>query len=184
MLNGDRLGIAIGFEDEPTVVHQNSRPYRVRISVRDLARFALLYLRGGEWDGQRLLGKDLFREALAEPLPPDFPRTSGKEAEMVAEARSIGGGKDQKHHLGCLGNYWWHNRITPDGTRLLPDAPPGMYMGSGYGGRFAMIVMPELDLIVVWTDVYEHEDWTPLDEVGRFRLNETLRELLAARKSR
>ena len=102
---------------------------------------------------------------------------------MVAGARSIGGGKDQKHHLGCLGYYWWFNHVTPDGTRLLPDAPSGTFMGSGYGGRFAMIVMPELDLIVVWTDVYEHEDWTPLDEIGRFRLNETLRDLLAARIS-
>ena len=183
VLNGDLLGKAIGFEDAPTVVHRNSRPYRVRISARDQARFALLYLRGGEWDGQRLLGEELFRQVLGEPLPHDFPRTSGREAEIVAGARSIGGGMDQKHHLGCLGHYWWFNHVTPDGTRLLPDAPPGTFFGSGYGGRFAMIVMPELDLIVVWTDVYEHEDWTPLDEIGRFRLNEALRELLAARIS-
>ena len=181
VLNGDLLGKAIGFEDAPTVVHRHSRPYRVRISARDQARFALLYLRGGEWDGQRLLSEDLFRQALGEPLPLDFPRTSSQEAEMVAGARSLGGGKDEKHHLGCLGGYWWHNRVTPDGTRLLPDAPPGTFFGSGHGGRFAMIVMPELDLIAVWADVYEYEDWTPLDEIGRHRLNETIRELLAAR---
>ena len=181
VLNGDLLGKAIGFEDAPTVVHRHSRPYRVRISARDQARFALLYLRGGEWDGQRLLSEDLFRQALGEPLPLDFPRTSSQEAEMVAGARSLGGGRNEKHHLGCLGGYWWHNRVTPDGTRLLPDAPPGTFFGSGHGGRFAMIVMPELDLIAVWADIYEHEDWTPLDEIGRHRLNETIRELLAAR---
>ena len=40
-----------------------------------------------------------------------------REDEMVAGARSLGGGKDEKHHLGCLGGYWWHHRVTPDGTR-------------------------------------------------------------------
>lgn len=146
-----------------------------------MARFALLYLRGGKWQGRRVLRKDLFREAMSEPLPKDFPRTSGAEAEHLEEVESIGGGKDQKNHLGCLGYFWWFNRITPDGTRLLPDAPAGTFMGSGYGGRFAMVVMPELDLIAIWLDVRQGEDWAPLCGTGRFKVNEMIRELLQAR---
>ena len=181
VLNGGLLGAVIGFEDAPTVLHPNSRPYRIRISARDMARFALLYLRGGKWQGRRVLREDLFREAMSEPLPMDFPRTSGEEAEHLEEVESIGGGKDQKNHLGCLGYFWWFNRITPDGTRLLPDAPAGTFMGSGYGGRFAMVVMPELDLIAIWLDVRQGEDWAPLCGTGRFKVNEMIRELLQAR---
>ncbi|NCA81319.1 MAG: class C beta-lactamase-related serine hydrolase [Opitutae bacterium] len=184
VLNGELLGKALGFEHAPTVRHRNSRPHRIRISARDLARFALLYLRGGEWQGRRVLREDLFREALSEPLPMDFPRTSGEEVAHLEEVQSIGGGKDQKNHLGCLGYFWWFNRITPDGMRLLPDAPAGTFMGSGYGGRFAMVVMPELDLIAVWLDVYKETgktSWCPLSEVGRFKVNKMIRELLAAR---
>lgn len=181
VLNGELLGKAIGFEHAPTVQHRNSRPYRIRISVRDMARFAWLYLRGGEWRGRRLLRADLFAEAMSEPLPVDIPRTAGVEAAHLEAVKSIGGGKDQKGHLGCLGYYWWFNRITPDGTRLLPDAPEGTFMGSGYGGRFAMVVMPELELVAVWVDVHRGEDWTPLDGIGRYQVNELVRELLAAR---
>ena len=181
LLNGDRLGGALGFEDRPTAVHPNSPRGRIRISVRDMARFALLYQRGGVWRGRPVLREDLFREALSDPLPLDFPRTAGEEVAHMAEVKSIGGGKDQKNHLGCLGYFWWFNRITPDGTRLLPDAPPGTFMGAGYGGRFAMVVMPELDLIAIWLDVRKGEDWAPLCGTGRFKVNEMIRELLQAR---
>ena len=181
VLNGDLLGRAIGFEDAPTVVHRNSRPYRIRISARDMARFALMYLRGGTWNGKRVLARRLYREHMAFSLPVDFPRTAGEEMENLKFLRSIGGGKDQKNHLGCLGYFWWFNRTTPDGTLFLPDAPKGTFMGSGYGGRFAMVIVPEQDLIAVWLGVHEGEEWSPLSEVGRFRVNEMLRELLAAR---
>ena len=191
LLNGPLLGAALGFEDRATANYRNLnrghvRRGRIRISARDLARFGLLYLRGGVWRGRRVLRQDLFAEALApgETLPMDFPQTSGVEAEELPEPwQPLGGGKDEKGHAGCLGRFWWHNHITVDGTRFLPDAPPGTFMGSGYGGQMAMVVMPELDLIAVWFDAYEWtgQKWSPLDEVGRFKVNEMIRELLAAR---
>lgn len=195
LLNGELLGQAIGFEDQPTANYQNARYRnqhrgRIRISARDMARFMLLYLRGGEWkDGRLLLRKDLLDQTMSGALPPDFPRTSGREAEDLSAKgwKTIGGGKDQKNHLGCLGYYWWFNRVTPDGTRLLPAAPPGTFFGSGYGGRFAMVAVPELDLIAVWLDVHSEDGqsaWSPFSEVGRFKVNEMLRELLAARTER
>lgn len=185
LLNGRELGAVLGFEDRPTATHPNSPRGRIRISARDLARFMLLYLRGGVWNGQRLMRADLFREALGGGLPHALPRTAGVDAEMLPPVwKSFGGGKDEKNHLGCLKNYWWFNQITPDGTRLLADAPPGTFFGSGYGGRFAMVAIPERDLVAVWLGVYPDLDksaWSPFSEVGRFKVNELLRELLAAR---
>ena len=182
VLNGDWLGEAVGFEDRPDMNHQGSHLGRIRISVRDMARFALLYQRGGTWRGRTVLREDLFRQALAGSLPVDFPRTAGIEARHLRRVATIGGGKNQKNHLGCLGFFWWFNRPTPDGARLLPDAPPGTFLGSGYGGRFAMVVVPELDLVAVWHAVYKDtgETWSPFSEIGRFKVNAMLREMLAA----
>jgi len=181
VLDGPRLGLAIGFEDQPDLNGSHAHMGRLRMSARDQARFALLYLRGGEWRGRRVLRADLFAEAMDGLLSPNFPRTSGVESRTLNKPGSIGGGKNLKTHLGCLGYFWWHNETTPDGTRLLPDAPADLFMGSGYGGRFAMVIVPELDLVAVWQNVHEDEDWSPLSEVGRFKVNEMLRELLAAR---
>ncbi len=182
LLNGEVLGRAIGFEHGTVVTHKRSRPGRIRISARDQARFMLLYLRRGNWDGQQVVRPDLYEQQMAYVTSAGLPRTSGREAETLEGVESFGGGKNLKNHLGCLGYYWWFNRMTPDGKRMLPDAPPGTFMGSGYGGRFAMIGMPELDLVVVWQDIYDGEDWAPLSETGRFKVNEVIRELLAARK--
>jgi CubicO group peptidase (beta-lactamase class C family) len=183
VLNGELLGAVLGFEDEPTAISFRVPRGRIRISARDMARFALLYLRGGSWQGRRFLREDLFREALRPPLPDDFPRTSGEEAELLEQVVSIGGGKDEKHHAGSLGHFWWHNDRTPDGNWLLPDAPPETFLGVGYGGRSAMVVIPELDLVAVWHDAYLRtgEAWSPFSDVGRFKVNDLLRDLLAAR---
>ena len=183
ILGGELLGAVLGFEDEPTAISFRVPRGRIRISVRDLARFALLYLRGGEWRGRRFLREDLFREAMRDPLPDDFPRTSGAETEHLEDVAPIGGGKNEKHHAGSLGHFWWFNDATPDGSWLLPDAPSGTFMGVGYGGRSAMAVIPELDLVAVWHDAYLRtgEAWSPFSDVGRFKVNELLRELLAAR---
>lgn len=185
LLNGPELGAPLGFEDRPTATHPNSPRGRIRISARDMARFMLLYLRGGTWRGRRLVREDLFREALGGGLPHAVPRTAGAEAETLPSGKKpFGGGKDEKNHLGCLKNYWWFNQATPDGARLLPDAPPGTFFGSGYGGRFVMMAIPEWDLVAVWLGVFpgiEKTAWSPFSEVGRFHVNAMLRELRAAR---
>ena len=169
IIGGELLGAPLEFEDDPTAISFRVPRGRIRISPRDMARFALLYLRGGEWKGRRLLREDLFRQAMSAPLPDDFPRTSGEETEHLEKVASIGGGKDEKHHAGSLGHFWWYNDATPAGNRLLPDAPPGTFLGSGYGGRSAMVVIPELDLVAVWHDVYAQAggSWSPFSEAGR-----------------
>jgi CubicO group peptidase (beta-lactamase class C family) len=181
VINGEELGKLIGFEHAPTMMHHQSRPRRLRISARDQARFMLLMLRGGRWGDRPILREDLVEQMMAYSIPPDLPRTSGAGAEHLEEVESFGGGLNLKNHLGCLGYYWWFNHVAPDGKRLLPDAPPGTFMGSGYGGRFVMMAIPEEDLVVVWQDIYDGENWSPLSEHGRFKVSEVLEELLDAR---
>ena len=110
-----------------------------------------------------------------------MPRTDGGTAEVVESIPSFGGDNDLKDSLGCLGYYWWFNRETSleDGL-LLPAAPPDAFMGMGYGGRFCFVLMPELDMEIVWVDIARGENWSPFDEVGRFRVNELLGRILQA----
>ena len=181
VLRGSWLGEAIGFRHRPTLLHPDYPFGRLHVSVQDMARFALLYLRRGQWQGKQIVRPDLFEMAMSFSLPENLPRTRDEEgAEYYADIDSIGGGFNQKNHLGCLGYFWWFNRRTPDGRRLLPDAPPGLFMGIGYGGRFAMIIIPECDLVAIWFDVHPKEEWSPFDQIGRMRVNAMVRELLEA----
>lgn len=180
LLNGELLGRAIGFEDQPTSLHPLSPEGRIRISARDYARFGLLMLRGGRWGGTQVLPEDLFEVAMTGPRRPPLPRTSGAESRHWNEIEPIGGGKDENASLGCLGYFWWFNKELPDGTRLLPAAPPDTFMAMGYAGQFMMIIIPELDWVVVGFDIWEHNA-RPFDTVGRFWVNTVLTELLQAR---
>jgi CubicO group peptidase (beta-lactamase class C family) len=181
LLNGEGLGEIIGFEHQPTLLHPFSKECRIRISTLDLARFGLLFLRGGQWAGTEVLREDLFELAVSEPRTPRLPRTSGVETECWDAIPSFGGGMNLKDSLGCLGYYWWFNRETGDGTRLLPAAPADTFMGMGYGGRFCFVLIPELDMEIVWVDIYRGEQWSPFDTVGRYRVNELLAKILQAR---
>ncbi len=104
-----------------------------------------------------------------------------REAERIYEVHSIGGGPDQKGHAGAHSFFWWLNKQTADGSRLLPDATPLTFVTSGYGGRFAMVVIPEYELVTVWLDAFEGGELSPFDEVGRLWVNDAVRELLDAR---
>ncbi len=183
VLNGPALGSTIGFEDRPVMDNPASKPGRICISVRDQARVALLYLRGGQWGGEQVLRPDLVREAMGAAVPLGFPRTSGREAEIWDGVGSIGGGKNEKDHLGCFNCFWWFNRPTPDGQLFLPDVPKGAFFGSGWGGRAVMVAIPSLDLVVVWHYIrpLEMQMWTPLSGRGRQKVNFFMRYLLEAR---
>ncbi len=92
----------------------------VRTTARDYARFGLLYLRDGMWDGVRI-------------LPPgwvDYART------MV----SIDDPADPSPH----GAHWWGMA----GDTLENLDPLGTFRASGYEGQ-SITICPALDLIVV-----------------------------------
>jgi CubicO group peptidase (beta-lactamase class C family) len=151
----EQLGDVLGFQDRYTfeAFGPNDRPGRLAISVRDLARFGLLYLRGGRWNDKQVLKPALFPMALSSPVPADLPRTRGKEADMLPRQRSLGGGKDiTPVGPGYYSFNWWLNRADKEGRRLYVDAPPDAFVAMGHGGERALWVIPSLDLVVVWND--------------------------------
>jgi len=147
----------IGCEDNPTFMAFGigDRPGRLAISPRDFARFGLLYLNKGNWDGTQLIRKDLATMATSEPLPNSIPKAEGDAAEMIEGQRTIGSRRipdSQCDHLGSYSWLWWLNGIDREGKRHWPDAPPETFGAFGHGGLRAMIVIPTFDLILSWND--------------------------------
>ena len=147
---------ALQCEDSPTLLAFGmSRPGRLGISPRDFARFGLLYLHKGNWNGKQLISSKYAVMAVTSPLPNSIPRSAMKPAEMIPSQRSIGAldiGGDTTDHYGSYTWLWWRNGITRDGKRHLPDAPTDMFAALGHGGMRGVVVMPKLDLIVSWND--------------------------------
>jgi CubicO group peptidase (beta-lactamase class C family) len=151
---GPKLTDVLQCEDRPTFLAfgMKDRPGRLAVSVRDLARFGLLFLREGNWNGKQVLDKKLARMAVTSPLPNSIPRTKGVKAEMIPGQRSIGGGNNQTDHLGSYSFAWWTNGVDRAGKRHWPDAPVDTYAALGHGGKRACWVIPSLNLVVAWND--------------------------------
>jgi CubicO group peptidase (beta-lactamase class C family) len=93
------------------------------LTPRDMARFALLYEREGEWDGRQIVPA----EWVAISAEPHVRDTSPEDPDF-----NVG-----------YGYQWW---VYNDGS----DGGPVMYGTWGWGGQFALIV-PEFDLVGVFT---------------------------------
>jgi len=165
--NGDhilrtRLADVLQFQDPCTLeaFGPEERAGRLAISVRDFARFGLLYLRGGNWRGKPILKSEFVKMALNSPVPADMPLTGGQDAEMLPNQRSLGGGKNiTPVGPGYYSFNWWLNRTDSRGRRLYVDAPPDTFVASGHGGLRMLWVIPRLGLIVSWNDanVNDHD---------------------------
>ncbi len=144
-------------EDSPTFMAfgTGDRAGRVGVSVRDFARFGLLYLRKGDWNGRQLISERHAAMAVTSPLPNSIPRTAGEQAQMMAGQRSMGSRQvpdNQCDHLGSYSWLWWTNGVDRDGKRHWPDVPADAYGAFGHGGPRAMVVIPSLELIISWND--------------------------------
>ena len=98
---------------------------------------------------------------ISSPVPADIPRTSGKEAEMLPNQRSLGGGKNiTSNGPGYYSFGWWLNRLDRKDGRLYPYAPEDTYAAQGHNGKRSLWLFPSLDLIVSWneTNVNDHDD--------------------------
>lgn len=162
-----RIARPLGFEDRCTfdAFRREDRIGRLAVSVRDFARFGLLYLRNGKWGSKLILKPALVRMALTSPVRPNVRRTSGHEADMLPGQRTLGGGKDQTATgPGFYSFNWWLNRTDASGRRLYRRAPPDTFLASGHGGVRDLWVIPSLDLIVCWNDAnVEDHDASPTD---------------------
>lgn len=161
-------------QDDPTFLAfgPGARAGRVAVSVRDFARFGLLYLRRGAWNGKPLLGEVYSRMAVESPLPFSIPRTAGQAAEMCHGRRSIGGKTipdDQADHDGSYSFLWWVNGVRRNGRRFWPDAPADVYACLGHtNGKRGMAVMPSQQVVISWNDTTldaRPSDPHPLNEV-------------------
>jgi hypothetical protein len=149
-----QLADVIGCEDQPTFVvfGAKERAGRLGASVRDMARFGLLYLQSGNWRGRQILDAKLVAEMLGSPLDGKLSRTSAEKAEMIAGQRTIGGGINQTDHFGSYSFAWWTNGVDREGKRHWPDAPLDTFAALGHGGMRGIVVIPSLDLIASWND--------------------------------
>lgn len=98
--------------------------YTFRMSTRDLARFALLYLNEGRWGASQIVPAAWVRESTT-------PHSAGD------------------HGFG-YGYLWW-TADTPPGTPPVANdlrLPSGTYFAWGAGGQFAF-VYPKDDLVIV-----------------------------------
>ncbi len=152
-------------QDRPTMMAfgTKDRPGRVGISVRDYARFGLLYLRRGNWNGRQLISKEHATTAVTSPLPNSIPRAGRKAARMIPGQRSLGSKNEpdnQTDHHGSYSWLWWINGVDRNGMRFWPDAPHDTFGGFGHGGPRAMWVMPGLDIVVSYNDAMKLRGWT------------------------
>lgn len=101
----------------------------VRSNALDLARYGLLYLNKGNWNGKQILEASFVERATS--------------TQVRAEVQT-------KHFdlTGRYGFFWWTNGIAEDGTRLWPSAPPKTFAAHGAGRNFVFVI-PEWSLVIV-----------------------------------
>jgi len=103
------------------------------ISAREMARFGLLFLNCGRWNGRQLVPESWVAEATRVHVPPTMPWA---QPESEIDGR------------GVYGFNWWRNKLKPDGTRKLPAAPEGTYWASGHNNNKCFVI-PEWDMVIV-----------------------------------
>ena len=99
--------------------------YHFRMTARDMARFGLLMLRKGKWDGTQVIPEDWVEEST----------------QPYSDARLYGS--------DAYGYMWW---VAEDGRRYkhMPgvNLKQGTYSARGYGGHY-IFVIPDHNMVVV-----------------------------------
>ncbi len=165
----------IGVANKPTfrAMKSNATLARLVISPLDMARFGLLFLHDGKWKDRQILSAEHVRLVRQNPLPVTLPRSKGVHVEMLPDAPTYGGGKNQDDHLGCYSHMWWLNRRDKTGALLFPSAPEDALAAIGYGGEKVLMIVPSLDLIISWNT--ESLARAPMVSVGRQQMEAVLK---------
>jgi CubicO group peptidase (beta-lactamase class C family) len=95
--------------------------YPMRMSARDLARFALLYLHSGNWAGTQVVPTQWVADSI-------HPWSNAES--------------------GGYGYLWWTGNSATSGYRPEYVFPPGSFWLEGHLGQYAVVV-PSHDLVVV-----------------------------------
>jgi CubicO group peptidase (beta-lactamase class C family) len=98
-------------------------------SPLDLARYGLLYLNKGNWNGKQVLDASFVERATSTQVP----------AEVKTKYFDL---------TGRYGFFWWTNGIKADGVRPWPSAPPKTFAAHGAGRNF-IFVIPEWRMVIV-----------------------------------
>jgi hypothetical protein len=151
------LNDILQMEDDPTMLAfgLKNKPGRVAISVRDHARFGLLYLRKGNWNGFQVIGQNYVELATTNPVANTIPRTDAIESEMCPGQRSIGSSiipDDHNDHKGSYSWLWWVNGVDQFGNRMWPDGPFDAFAALGHENRRGLAVIPSLDIVLAWNE--------------------------------
>jgi CubicO group peptidase (beta-lactamase class C family) len=138
------LNKILQMQDNPTMMAfgADDRQGRIAISIRDLARFGLLYLNGGNWDGNQVLAKEYVDRMTKCPIPDGIPRTEAIESAMCLDQRSLGSlmiPDDQFDHQGSYSWLWWVNGVEIDA-----------YAALGHSSKRGLAIIPSLDVVIAW----------------------------------
>ena len=102
----------------------------MHFTARHLARFALLYLNGGRWDGKEVLPEDWVKESTAEHVKADYETPSN-----IPVPESWTWSFLEDGNLTGYGYLWWRRDTRGHET----------FVALGYGGQFILII-PDLEL--------------------------------------
>jgi CubicO group peptidase (beta-lactamase class C family) len=125
-----RIAKSIGMEDfQPSDVFYFGGPlsihpaYHFEITARDMARFGLLYIRHGRWNGKQI-------------VPEAWIEKSSHANEMVKSDGADHGGYEY---------LWW---VDYGGVHFPEVSLPGIYSARGNGAHYIFII-PTLDMVIV-----------------------------------
>ena len=106
---------------------------QLNLSAREAARFGLLFLNRGHWNGKQLVSERWVDEATR-------VQVSGTVPHGFAERSSEGPGE--------YGFNWWVNGVKPNGQRKFPGAPSHTFCGAGHNNNRCFII-PEWNMVIV-----------------------------------
>jgi len=143
------------YSREPVSIHA---AYPFRMSARDAARFGLLYLRKGEWEGRQIVPKEWVEE-------------STKPHSSLGASGVFG-------LYGAYGYLWW----VAVGGKQFPSVDLGVGAYSAQGGPGQLIlVAPAFNLVVVHLYNTDNMDVSKVDaEADSAKLGRLLRFIFDA----
>lgn len=120
----------------------------IKITARDMARFGLLFLNRGNWDGKQLVDPAWVDQATTNQVP-------------VTLAYANWDGR------GIYGFNWYVNGLMANGQRRWPSAPPRTFSPRG-GKSNCCFVVPEWNMVIVHLEAEARLDLKAADPIWEY----------------